>query len=143
MTATSLPDDYVHYAQARSLTVREWARLQTFPDWYVFKGPRTTGGRRRAGDPSSKNWDREVPKYTQIGNAVPVQARGVDWSSYRDKISWQTVVSHGSLMRTLSQREANLLLILQGSGLEFSILQVTATALRKGYTDATDPSTIF
>lgn len=72
ITATSLPEDYVHYRQARGPTVREWARIQTFPDWYVFKGPRTTGGRRRAGDPSKGLWDRDVPKYTQIGNAVPV-----------------------------------------------------------------------
>jgi DNA (cytosine-5)-methyltransferase 1 len=73
ITATSLPEDYVHYSQARALTVREWARLQTFPDHYIFKGSRTTGGRRRAGDPSKGIWDRDVPKYTQIGNAVPVQ----------------------------------------------------------------------
>ena len=72
ITATSLADDYVHYSEPRTLTVREWARLQTFPDWYVFKGPRTTGGRRRAGDPSKGDWSRDVPKYTQIGNAVPV-----------------------------------------------------------------------
>ena len=72
ITATSLPEDYVHYRQERGPTVREWARLQTFPDWYVFKGPRTTGGRRRAGDPSKGIWDRDVPRYTQIGNAVPV-----------------------------------------------------------------------
>ena len=72
ITATSLPDDYVHYSEPRTLTVREWARLQTFPDWYVFKGPRTTGGRRRAGDPSKGDWSRDVPRYTQIGNAVPV-----------------------------------------------------------------------
>jgi DNA (cytosine-5)-methyltransferase 1 len=73
ITATSMPDDYVHYSQPRILSVREWARLQTFPDWYVFKGPRTTGGRRRAGDPSAGLWARDVPKYTQIGNAVPVE----------------------------------------------------------------------
>lgn len=72
ITATSLPDDYVHYALPRAPTVREWARIQMFPDWYVFKGPRTTGGRRRAGDPEKGLWGRDVPKYTQIGNAVPV-----------------------------------------------------------------------
>lgn len=72
ITATSAPDDYVHYSRPRILTVREWARLQTFPDWYQFCGPRTTGGRRRAGDPQLGIWDRELPKYTQIGNAVPV-----------------------------------------------------------------------
>ncbi len=73
ITATSLPDDYVHYCEARIPTVREWARIQMFPDWYVFKGPRTTGGRRRAGDPDAGLWDRDVPRYTQIGNAVPVR----------------------------------------------------------------------
>ena len=72
ITATSLPDDYVHFEQPRILTVREWARLQTFPDWYAFAGKRTTGGRRRAGDPLAGDWSRELPKYTQIGNAVPV-----------------------------------------------------------------------
>jgi DNA (cytosine-5)-methyltransferase 1 len=72
ITATSLPDDYVHFSQPRVLTVREWARLQMFPDWYEFKGKRTTGGVRRAGNPRENIFDREVPKYTQIGNAVPV-----------------------------------------------------------------------
>ena len=51
ITATSLPDDYVHYSQPRILTVREWARLQMFPDWYEFYGKKTTGGSRRAGNP--------------------------------------------------------------------------------------------
>ena len=74
ITATSLPDDYVHFdpRHPRILSVREWARLQMFPDWYQFAGKRTTGGLRRAGNPKKGLHDREVPKYTQIGNAVPV-----------------------------------------------------------------------
>ena len=70
-TVTSLPDDYVHYSEPRSFSVREWARMQTFPDHHIFCGKRTTGGSRRAGNPAEGDWEREVPKYTQIGNAVP------------------------------------------------------------------------
>lgn len=61
-TITTLPDDYIHYCEPRILTVREFARIQSFPDWYYFKGKYTTGGKQRI---------QEVPRYTQIGNAIP------------------------------------------------------------------------
>lgn len=68
-TITTLPDDLLHYSEPRILTVRECARLQSFPDWFVFRGKYTTGGTRRT---------KECPRYTQVGNAVPpFMARGL------------------------------------------------------------------
>jgi DNA (cytosine-5)-methyltransferase 1 len=61
-TITTAPDDYIHYSEPRILTVREYARIQSFPDWYHFKGKYTTGGLLRKQD---------VPRYSQIGNAIP------------------------------------------------------------------------
>lgn len=61
-TVTSMPDDLLHYTEPRTLTVRENARLQSFPDWFAFKGKYTTGGHLRR---------REVPRFTQVANAVP------------------------------------------------------------------------
>jgi DNA (cytosine-5)-methyltransferase 1 len=61
-TITTLPDDYVHYCEPRILTVREYARIQSFPDWFEVRGKYTTGGKLRRA---------EAPRYTQIGNAIP------------------------------------------------------------------------
>ena len=61
-TITTLPDDYIHYSEPRIFTVREYARIQSFNDWYHFKGKYTTGGKLRT---------KEVPRYSQIGNAIP------------------------------------------------------------------------
>ncbi len=56
-TLTTLPDDYIHYSEPRILTVREFARIQSFPDWYEFKGKYTTGGsRRKSGVPDTPSF---------------------------------------------------------------------------------------
>jgi DNA (cytosine-5)-methyltransferase 1 len=44
------------------MTVREGARIQSFPDWYEIRKKYTTGGLMRK---------KEVPRYSQIGNAIP------------------------------------------------------------------------
>jgi DNA (cytosine-5)-methyltransferase 1 len=68
-TIMTLGDDYCHYSEDRSLTVREMARLQSFDDDFVFQGKRTTGGNRRK---------VETPQFTQVGNAVPpLMARAI------------------------------------------------------------------
>ena len=61
-TITGLPDDYLHYQEPRVMTVRECARIRSFPDWYEIKKKYTTGGKMRK---------LEVPRYSQIGNAIP------------------------------------------------------------------------
>lgn len=50
---------FIHYSQDRNITAREAARLQSFPDDYVFKGKRTV-----------MSWEKELSQYAQIGNAV-------------------------------------------------------------------------
>ena len=62
--ALSIPDDACHYHadELRTLTVREMARIQSFPDNFEFRSKVTTGGKMRR---------YEVPQYTQVGNAVP------------------------------------------------------------------------
>ncbi|EHH1246982.1 DNA cytosine methyltransferase [Vibrio fluvialis] len=78
-TLTTLPDDLLHYCEPRILTVREMARIQSFPDSFRIRGKYTTGGERRT---------MECPRYTQIGNAVPpllAEALGITIRKLFDK----------------------------------------------------------
>lgn len=61
-TVVTIADDYISPWEARTFSVREMARCQSFDDSFEFLGKRTTGGLRRR---------VEIPQYTQVGNAVP------------------------------------------------------------------------
>lgn len=50
----------IHYSQNRNLTAREAARIQTFPDDFIFKGYKTR-----------MSWQKDLSQFEQIGNAVP------------------------------------------------------------------------
>ena len=58
--AASFQSNFIHPYLNRNYTAREAARLQSFPDNYVFKGKRTT-----------MSWEKNLSQYQQIGNAVP------------------------------------------------------------------------
>lgn len=53
-------DEMIHPTLNRALTPREAARLQTFPDWYIFQGPYVIF-----------HSDPRQDRYEQIGDAVP------------------------------------------------------------------------
>lgn len=56
----SFQSNFVHPYLDRNYTAREGARLQSFPDTYIFCGKRTT-----------MSWEKNLSQYQQIGNAVP------------------------------------------------------------------------
>lgn len=56
----SFQSNFVHPYLNRNYTAREGARLQSFPDTYIFYGKRTT-----------MSWEKNLSQYQQIGNAVP------------------------------------------------------------------------
>lgn len=56
----SFQSNFVHPYIDRNYTAREGARLQSFPDRYIFCGKRTT-----------MSWEKNLSQYQQIGNAVP------------------------------------------------------------------------
>lgn len=59
--AASFQSNFIHPYLNRNLTAREGARLQSFPDYFIFEGMRT-----------KMSWEKGLSQYQQIGNAVPV-----------------------------------------------------------------------
>ena len=59
--AASFQSNFIHPHLDRNFTAREGARLQSFPDDFVFEGMRT-----------KMSWEKGLSQYQQIGNAVPV-----------------------------------------------------------------------
>ena len=92
-TLTTHPDEFIHYLEPRNITVREMARLQSFPDDFRFRGRYTINGPRRRFD---------VARCSQVGNAVPpLMAEGIGLAlrNLRRMFSPQTQVS-GSVARS-------------------------------------------
>lgn len=61
---------FVHPFIPRNITAREAARIQSFPDWYIFKGKRTQISSKLL-KTLGKEEENHLSQYNQIGNAVP------------------------------------------------------------------------
>lgn len=62
--------NFVHPYKDRNFTAREGARIQTFPDSYVFKGKPTVVSHKLLAREGRFD-DKHLCQYNQIGNAVP------------------------------------------------------------------------
>lgn len=62
--------NFVHPHKHRNFTAREGARIQSFPDWYVFKGKPTVVSHKLLGR-EGRTDETHLCQYNQIGNAVP------------------------------------------------------------------------
>jgi DNA (cytosine-5)-methyltransferase 1 len=62
--------NFVHPYQDRNFTAREGARIQSFPDWYVFKGKPTVVSHKLL-HREGRLEEKHLCQYNQVGNAVP------------------------------------------------------------------------
>ena len=62
--------NFVHPFKNRNFTAREGARIQSFPDWYVFKGKPTVVSHKLL-NREGRTEETHLCQYNQIGNAVP------------------------------------------------------------------------
>lgn len=62
--------NFVHPYKHRNFTAREGARIQSFPDWFVFKGKPTVVSQKLL-EREGRLQEKYLCQYNQIGNAVP------------------------------------------------------------------------
>lgn len=62
--------NFVHPYRNRNFTAREGARIQSFPDWFAFKGKPTVVSHKLLQREGRIN-EKYLCQYNQIGNAVP------------------------------------------------------------------------
>ncbi|MGA4719756.1 DNA cytosine methyltransferase [Fictibacillus nanhaiensis] len=81
-------DEMIHPNSDRGLTPREAARLQSFPDWYIFEGPYV-----------KFHSDPEQDRYEQIGDAIPpllAYALGI-----QVEVTLRDIKEHKTLVNTI------------------------------------------
>lgn len=71
----SFYSSFIHPNQPRNLTVREAARIQTFPDWFIFTGKKTTLSKKLLAKKGVVE-DLHLDQFNQVGNAVPPKMAG-------------------------------------------------------------------
>jgi hypothetical protein len=100
--ALTIPASYqslfVHPTRNRNLTAREGARLMSFPDWYIFTGPKTM-----------MSWESGLSQYNQIGNAVcPLVAKALSKSVLEYLNLYKNKFFEVGISETLDQISQNL-----------------------------------
>lgn len=86
--AASFQSNFIHPTLDRNFTAREGARLQSFPDDFVFEGMRT-----------KMSWEKGLSQYQQIGNAVPPLL------AYEIAKSLKDVLEHGNVEYPIQEEQ--------------------------------------
>ena len=109
---------FIHPTQNRSLTAREAARIQSFPDWFEFPVSRTH-------------------QYRVIGNAVPplvAEAVGLTVRSYLEKVMTRKKSTRPESSSPVNEAEAvQLMLVLVDAGKEKRLQKLSENDFRRGW----------